>query len=278
MAHENPDVLMEGIARIFDFLPEREEIKEKSEIEKYDLVISLDCADFKRLIGGEYFENAKQTIVIDHHGSNKMYGDINFVNPDAPACCQILIGMFEYFNINIDKEIGTCLLTGIITDTGGFRYSGITPETFEFTADLLQRGVNVSKIYKRVLETNTKAHMELVKRSLDRMEYLEDGKVTFTYINNKDLEETNAEVGDHEGLVNIGREIEGVEVSVFIRQKEDENDVYKISLRSNEYVNVSDVCLMFGGGGHEHAAGASVQGSVEEVKEKIMKELRKVIK
>ncbi len=275
---KNADVIIREVPQIFDFLPGREEIKMDSDIEKYDLAISLDCADFKRLVGNEYFERAKQTIVIDHHGSNKMYGDINFVNPVAPACCQILIGMFQYFNINIDKELGTCILTGIITDTGGFRYSGVTPETFEFTADLLQKGVNVSDIYKRVLDTRTKANFELMKRIIDRMEFLEDGKVTFTYITNKDLEEVNAGIGDHEGLVEVGRDVEGVEVSVFIRQKDDDINSYKISMRSNDYVNVSDVCLMFGGGGHEKAAGAVIQGDIETVEQKIINELRKVLK
>lgn len=271
------DVVIREFPKVFDFLPGRKEIKLDTNIEKYDLAISLDCADLKRLDGNEYFEKAKQTIVIDHHGSNKMYGDFNFVNPVAPACCQILIGMFEYFNIKIDKELGTCILTGIITDTGGFRYSGVTPETFEFTADLLARGVNVSDIYKRVLETKTKPNFELMKRITDRMEFLENGKVTFTYITNQDLKEVNAGVGDHEGLVEIGRDIEGVEVSIFIRQKEDNGNFYKVSMRSNEYVNVSDVCFRFGGGGHEKAAGALIQGEIKEVKQKILNEIKKVL-
>lgn len=275
---KNADVIIKEFPRVFDFLPDREEVKQKTDIEKYDLAISLDCADFKRLVGNEYFEKAKQTIVIDHHGSNKMYGDINFVNPVSPACCQILIGMFQYFNINIEKNLGTCILTGIITDTGGFKYSGVTPETFEFTAELLEKGVNVSDIYKRVLQTKTKANFELMKKAVERMEFLENGKVTFTYITNKDLIDVNAEIGDHEGLVEIGRDIEGVEVSIFIRQKEDDENTYKISMRSNEYVNVSDVCLMFGGGGHEKAAGAAIQGNIEQVKQKVINELKKVLK
>ena len=101
--------------------------------------------------------------------------------------------------------------------------------------------------------------------------------VLFAYITNKDLKEVNAGIGDHEGLVEIGRDVEGVEVSVFIRQK-DEEETYKVSMRSNDYVNVSDVCMMFGGGGHEKAAGAVIQGDIEQVKQKIMKELKKVLK
>ena len=104
---------------------------------------------------------------------------------------------------------------------------------------------------------------------------MEDGKVTFTYMNLCDEKSVGAEEGDHEGLVNIGRDIEGVEVSIFIREKE---GGYKVSLRSKEYVNVADVALMLGGGGHVRAAGCFVQGTVEEVKEKILSEIRKVLK
>lgn len=106
------------------------------------------------------------------------------------------------------------------------------------------------------------------------MELLEDGKVSFTYITSQDELDVNAEPGDHEGLVNIGKDIEGVKVSIFIRQKDNE-DVYKVSLRSEDDINVSDICLVFGGGGHARAAGALVQGNVEQVKEKLMKEIKK---
>lgn len=271
------DVIIPEYSRTFAFLPGASNIKKESNIKNYDLAISVDCATEVRLAAGEeYFETAKTKIVIDHHGSNSMYGDLNFVNPVSPACCEVLVGMFEYYDINVDKEIGSCLVVGIITDTGGFKYSGVTAETFEFTAELLRKGVNISDIYKRVLQTRTKANFELSKLVSDRMEFLEDGKVTFTYMDLEDENRVNAEHGDHEGLVEIGRDIEGVEVSIFIREKEDANG-YKISLRSNEYVNVSDVCLMFGGGGHPRAAGCFIPGTVEQVKQKILSEIKKVL-
>lgn len=270
------DVIMTEFPRTFEFLPGAKDVKQESDIKNYDLAITVDCADLKRVMANEYFENAKKTVVIDHHGSNTMYGDINFVNPVSPACCEILAGMFEYFDINIDTEIGSCILTGIITDTGGFKYSSVTPETFEFTAELLRKGINVSEIYERVLETRTRANFELLKRSMDRLELLENGKVAFTYITKKDEEEVNAEPGDHEGIVEAGRSIEGVEVSVFIRQRENEN-TYKISMRSTGNINVSDICYLFGGGGHPKAAGALIQGTIEQVKEQVLKEIRKVL-
>lgn len=268
------DVMIPEYSRMFDFLPLTNEIKQDSDVKKYDLAISVDCGNLKRLAKREYFENAKKTIVIDHHGSNNMYGDLNYVNPVSPACCEILISMAEYFGINITKEIGTCIMAGIITDTGGFRHAGITPETFEYTAELIRKGVEISDIYKRTMGTKTKANFELAKRVIERMEFLEDGKVAFSYINTQDELEVNAEPGDHEGLVNIGKDIENVLVSIFIRQKENE-DVYKVSLRSEDGINVSDICLLFGGGGHSRAAGALIQGTVQEVKEKLMKEIKK---
>ena len=271
------DVIVREFPRTFDFLAGANEVKSNSDIEKYDLAISLDCADLKRLIGKEYFEKAKRTIVIDHHSTNAMYGDINFVNPVSPACCEILAGIFEYFDISIDSEIGSCILTGIITDTGGFKYPSVTSETFEFTAELIRKGVNIPDIYKRTLRTVTRANFELTKRVMSRMEMLEDGKVTFTYITKQDEKEVNAEEGDHEGLVDVGRDIEGVKVSIFIRQKEEGEDLYKISLRTDNDVNASDICMMFGGGGHPRAAGATLQGNIEQVKEKVMKEVKKAL-
>ena len=270
------DIIIPEYPRTFNFLPNAKNVKDKSDLKKYDLAISLDCTDLRRINGKEYFEEAKRTIVIDHHGTNSMYGDINFVNPVAPACCEILVGMFTYFNIDINQEIGTCILTGIITDTGGFKYQSVTAETFEFTAELLRKGVNVSEIYQTALETRTMANFQLLKKTLNRMEILEDGKVTFTYITNQDETEVNAEPGDHEGLVEIGRDIEGVEISILLRQKDNE-DKYEVSMRSRNYVNVSDICYIFGGGGHPKAAGCLIQGTVEQIKEKLLREIRKVI-
>lgn len=272
---KNPDVILPEYSRLFNFLPEINEVKKESDIESYDLAISLDCANLSRLVGREYFEKAKKTIVIDHHGSNNMYGDLNYVNPASPACCEILAVMLEYYQMDITKDIGTCIMTGIITDTGGFRHPTVTAETFDFTAELIRKGVNVPEIYKKTLRTQTKANFLLSQKVMKRMEVLEEGKVTFTYINLKDEEEVNAEPGDHEGLVELGRDLEGVEVSVFVREKEE--NTYKISLRSGNDVNVSDICMVFGGGGHPRAAGATILGTLDQVKEKILNEVKKAL-
>lgn len=269
---KNVDVIIPEFPKIFDFLPDTENIKKESDEEVYDLAIALDCSDIQRLNGfAKYFEDAKVKIVIDHHGKNKMFGDYNYVDPVAPACAQILIAMLEYFNIDITKEIGTCLIAGIITDTGGFRYSGVTTETFEFASWILSKGINISEIYRKVLQTKTKTNFELTKLAMERMEFLENEKISYTYITKEDEERIGTQHGDHEGLVEIGRDIEGVEVSIFIREAE---KGYKVSLRSNEYVDVADVCFMFGGGGHLRAAGCTINGTLEQVKQKILTELK----
>ena len=182
------DVIIPEFPKEFTFLPGAEKIKKESKVNQYDLAISVDCSDLKRLVGSnEYFETAKKTIQIDHHSVNAMFAELNYVDPVAPACCQILIGMFEYFGIEIDKEIGTCILTGIITDTGGFQYSGVTPETFEFAAEILRKGVNISKICQQVLRNKTKANCELTKLLYNRMEFFENGKIAISYVTLEDM-------------------------------------------------------------------------------------------
>ena len=273
MLGKQPELVMPKYARIFGFLPGTEEILQQGTKTPYDLAIAVDCATIKMLNGfSNYFEDAKVKISIDHHGTNSMYADYNYVNPDAPACAQLLIVILEYFGIEITKEIGTCILAGIITDTGGFKYSGVTAETFEFTAGLLEKGVKVSEVYKRVLQTKTRASFELNRIATNRIEFIENNQIAYTYLTMQDQIDVGAEEGDHEGIVEVGRDIEGVEVSVFVRETE---KGYKVSLRSNSYVNVSDVGMLFGGGGHPRAAGCTLSCSLEQAKERLITEIKK---
>lgn len=270
------DVVIPEYPKTFEFLPGSNKILKEGKNNNYDLAIALDCGDIKRLDGfSKYFEDANTKISIDHHSSNTMFADYNFVNPTSPACCQILVIVIEALGVIIDKEIGTCLLTGIITDTGGFKYKGVTAETFEFVAELLNRGVNVSDVYKKVLQTVSKTRFSLMQIAINRLEFLEDGKLTFTYITKEDEQKVGAGNNDYDGIVEMGRDIEGVEVSVFLREID---NGYKISLRSNDYVNVSDICLMFGGGGHVRAAGGSINLPFEQAKTKIIEECKKHLK
>ena len=148
-------------------------------------------------------------------------------------------------------------------------------ETFEIVASLLRIGVNVSEICKKVLQSKTRANFELRKDVVNRMEFFNDGKVAFTYITMEDEEKCNAKPGDHEGLVEIGRDLEGVEVSIFLRETE---NGFKASLRSNEYVNVAEVCTIFSGGGHIRAAGCTIPYPLEQAKDKILERVSTFLK
>ena len=274
---KKPQVLMKKLPKTFSFMLGYETIKEESDIQNFDMTIVVDCPDIKRVNGDliKYFENAKIKVQFDHHMNNKMFGDYNVVDPASPACAQILVKSFEYLNIDLSKEAMSCFLTGIITDTGGFKNSGITVETFEIAGKCLESGINLSKIYKQSMLTISKTRFEAQKVAMDRMEFFADGKISFTYINEKDTRELGLKDGDHEGIVEIGRNIENVEVSIFLHEEE---NGYKISLRSNDYVNVADVCMQFGGGGHIKAAGANTTMALEEAKKAIVREVEKRLK
>lgn len=271
------DAIIPEFPKTFEFLPGIEEVKKESDIEEYDLAIALDCGTIKLLNGcAKYFDNAKVKVSIDHHSSNTMFADYNYVNQDAPACAQLLLVMFNYFKIDITKEIGTCIVAGIITDTGGFRYEGVTAETFRLVADLCEKGIKVSQVYSQVFASKTKSKFDLHKIAIDRLEFLEDGKIAFTYITKADEEKVDAKNGDYDGIVETGRDIEGVEVSVFLRETD---KGIKASLRSKNYVNVSEIAMMFGGGGHLRAAGCSnMQGGIEQIKNQILNRVRCYLK
>mgnify|MGYP000848055086 FL=1 len=273
---KNVDIIIPEYAKCFNELPGIDEVIKESD-KVYDLAISLDAATDKLLnVWVKYFREADQRIVIDHHSTNTMFGDINYVDLSAPACAQVVYMLIKHYRWKITPEIGTCIMAGIITDTGGFQYSGVSRDTFNIAAELLDAGVNISKVYKKVFDTKTKSSFELRRIALDRMEFLEDDKIAFTYITNEDERKVNAGVGDYEGIVSEGRSIEGVEVSIFLHELKDGE--FKISLRSNSYVNVSDVCIMFGGGGHIRAAGAKMAADPLVIRDKVVNEVKRQLK
>ncbi len=273
---KNVDIVIPKYPNTFKFLPGSDEVFQEPTSDKYELGIALDCADIKRLDDTtETFLKCETRINIDHHTSNGMFGDLNFVNPVAPACCQIVTTMLQYFKFEISSDTATCLITGIITDTGGFRYEGVTSETFEIASSFLEKGINISKIYKDSVSNISREKFEARKLAANRIEFLEDGKIAYTYMTREDMINLNVARSDLEGIVENGRDVEGVEVSVFLYETD---KGYKASLRSNSYVNVSDVCLLFNGGGHVRAAGCTLACPLDEAKSKILKEIRRVLK
>lgn len=259
--------------KTFSFLPGYGEIAtEGINPNDYDLCITLDASDLERLgEGREYFEAIEDTITIDHHITNQSYSDINYLNAVASSTCENLIVVLAAMNIAINKEIAESLYTGILTDTGAFRYNA-EPETYEFVAMLLETGVETNKIYRNLFDLTTLSKTKLLARALERLELHENGKVSFTYITKADLEELALEENDSEGIVNYGRNIEGTEVSIFIKEQEGR---YKVSMRANEYVDVSIVASKFAGGGHVRAAGFESVMTMDQIKLAILEELRK---
>lgn len=298
LTHENPDgdaigstlalynalkkigkkvtVLMREVNPTYSYLPGFNEIKNDIEnINEYDLCIALDSSDLERLyIYKKYFEIIEDTIVIDHHITNQNFGDINYVNAVASSTCQNLIVVFATLDIAINKDIAECLYTGILTDTGAFRYN-VSPETFEFVALLLEAGIDFAKIYRLTFDTTTEKRTRILGRALSRLELLEDGKIAYTYVTDEDKKEFECDDMDCESIVNHGRNIENVEVSVFIKERE---NTYKVSMRSNEYVDVSIIATKFAGGGHLRASGFESAMAMEQLKQAVINEVKKQLK
>ena len=267
---ERIDILFKEYPPIYQNLPNVDLIKSEASQDVYDMAIVLDCPDLKRVHKDyhQYFENAKVTVEIDHHLKNTMFADYDVVNPASPACCEILVSSFQYMGIEISKDTAKCLLTGIITDTGGFRFSSTTRETFEFAGWALSKGVNVAQVYKDSLMTKSKSQFEAEKLAVDRLEFYMDGKITFTYITLEDEKNLNIQAGECDGIAGIGISIAGVEVAIFARQRE---DGFKLSFRSNN-IDVSDICMLYGGGGHKLASGCTIDASLEDIRKAVIDE------
>lgn len=266
------DLIIKEYSNVFNFIDVLTESVRQPQNIIYDLVIVLDSSNPERLNEIDILKKAKVVINIDHHISNNLFGTYNIVEGNCPACCQLLVNVFKDLEINIDKEIATSLLVGIITDTNGFRNQSTNKETFMEVADIFDLDVNLSEIYRKVLTTNTLSQFELKKIANNRLELLGNGKIAFTYITEEDKKRVNAQIGDHEGIVDIGRSIEGIEVSVFFHEKD---GIYKVSLRSNSYVNVSEIGSMFNGGGHFYASGFVSNLPLLELKNKLIEEITK---
>lgn len=266
--NKSVDIVIPEIPSAGMFLSSIDKVVDKTD-KDYDLAIVVDCANKERV--GQFnneFDRCLKSIAIDHHVSNKQYCDINYVEEETAACCQVIYYLFKDWNVSITKEIGESLLTGLLTDTSGFRNNNVDKNSFLMAADMMDLGIDLYKFYYNVLSKRTMPQYLLMKMTLERLEFFHDGKIAFSYISKEDIENVGAKCGDHEGLVDLGRNIGGVEVSIFMR----EDDGYRISLRSNGKVNVNEIAGKFGGGGHRMAAGVRVNSSFKETKEALISE------
>jgi len=267
----------EEIQHTFDFLPGKELIEVfDGQAEGLDLVLILDTGDLARLGRRvEIFNKIENTINIDHHTTNTEFASINLVKSSAAAVGEIIYQLLKSMGMEIDQDISTCLYVAIATDTGGFRYSNTTALTHQITADLINSGVDVSKVSQLVFETVPYKKVKLMGLAIDAIEIFEDGKMAFITITDEMMKKTDASEEDCDGLVNIARNIEGVEVAILIRQRSD--DEFKINFRSQNYVDVSAIARKYSGGGHMKAAGCTLKGNLEDIKQMLYRDMREVL-
>jgi len=240
----------------------------------YNLAIALDCGDKFRMgkIACEVFDKAISTINIDHHVTNDNYGKYNFVSPKASATGEIVYDLIKMLGMDLTRDIAEALYLAIVSDTGTFKNSNTTPKTFEVAAKLLEIGVDISYLTRKAFYETSLERTRCLGKVLGSLEMELDGKVGVLSITPEELENYNVDTQDLEGMVDFARNIKGAEVGIFIKPR---NGEYKISLRSNNYVDVAAIAGEFGGGGHVRAAGCKfVNMSIEEIKEALLEKLK----
>lgn len=274
----NVDCIIMKPSKYFSFLANIDKTKRTQQdlAEKYDTLIALDCADSSRIAMGIELSEFDNIIAIDHHITHIEYADITLLDGSSPAACQIVYDFMKKINIEISKDIAECIYTGILTDTGGFKYTSVNPRTFEIAKEIRELEVDTAYITRKVFEIMSFNKFNLLKLALNNIEII-DKKIAYLYLSKEqiDMYISEDEPDIHEGLVNYGRSIEGVEVSVFIRQTGE--DEYKISMRANDYANVAQIAQELGGGGHIKAAGVSIKGSLEQIKKDLLKRVKKIL-
>lgn len=244
--------------------------------EKFDRIIAIDCADFRRIgLVSTLFTEGAQLLNIDHHPTNDAFGAANLIRVDAAATVEILYDLIEHGSIPLDKEAATAIYTGLLTDTGGFRYSNTTPRVMHIASRMLAEGAPAHFIANLLLEKMTKAQLLILQRGLSRLLFSEDNKIASLYITYADMAETGAVGDDLEGLVNYALNVEGVEVGILL--KETENGEVKVSMRSAGMVDVSAIAQSFGGGGHVRAAGCRLEHGILETTTLVVNAVREAL-
>jgi len=264
------DILLEEeVPSNLDFLPGQELIKKTPE-KSYTVAVNIDNGDIARLGKREpLFHSARIRLSIDHHTTNRVEAHYSYVNTKAAATGEIVYDLIiNYFKRNLNKDIALCLYTAIVTDTGGFRYTNTTPETLMICADLMRQGIDFPYVIKKVFDMVSYTKLYLMKKTMNSLILLENGKLAISYLTYEDIKNYDFKNDDYEGLVNIGRNLEGVEVSVFLREDAEGN--FRGNLRSNNYVDVSEIAECFNGGGHKRAAGFNSSGPREKIIEKLI--------
>jgi phosphoesterase RecJ-like protein len=239
-----------------------------------DCVIILDCGNKERI--SAELDNFKGTVInIDHHMSNDLYGDFNYVDVNAAATAEIVYELINILKVPIDSDIARCLYTSLVTDTGSFRHSNATTTTHIIASELLKFNISHSDIHSNIFDNKPYEKLKLTGYVLSNTELMFDGKLAVMEISKEILKKLNMVLDDSSDIISQGLQIRGVEGSVLFREVD---GGVKVSLRSKKYLNVNKVASVFGGGGHVRASGITMKDiSLEEAKKLVLNQIKEEI-
>ena len=244
------------------------------DVKSFDCAVLVDCPVIKRIGKVQSLITDKPLINIDHHISNTGFADVSLIYKDAASTTEIIYDLFKKANIQITKKIAEYIYIGIHTDTGSFNYSNTTKKTHEIVSELLQLGVEPYNVFSKVHDCKTETDLKLLCMVLSTLEISENGNIAFIYCTKEMIDSSGSDIAATENFVNYPRSINGVKLAFFIRQQLTDENTFKVSLRSKENASANKLALTFGGGGHEHAAGCTLQGDIQSVKNKLIEKAK----
>ena len=258
------DVVCDGdVPRSMQFLPGFDAFLKPDQAQgPYDTAIAVDVSDRSLLGKSEaVFDSAQVRMVIDHHATNPAYGDVNFIRGGESACCLLAYEVILALGVPMDVPMGTCLMTGLSTDTGHFQYPCTTEAALACAAHLRGLGVDISYITRMMYRTQPMERVNITRIAYNHMRFVLNGQVGVIELTRRDFEETGCTFGQADGLVNRALEVEGVRMAVLASERD---EGIKMSLRAVEPDTVNDIAQRFGGGGHAQAAGCTIHAPLEE--------------
>jgi bifunctional oligoribonuclease and PAP phosphatase NrnA len=260
--------LKDQVPYMYEFLPKPLQMTHEFPVDQYDAIFVLDCGNLHRV--GDGFEKLKDMgsfINIDHHRTNETFGIVNLIDESASSTAEILYKLFRTLEITITYDMAINIYTAILTDTGSFRHDNTGSEAFLVCEEMTKLGVKPVYVSQMVYENHPKERYLLLGLVLSTMETYCQDKVVTAYVTEEMFKKTNTDKDYSDGFVEYLREIRGVEAAILIREINKQR--YKISIRSKGLADVAAICGTFGGGGHKKAAGCTIDGSLEEVKDKL---------
>lgn len=255
------------------FLPGVERVRQTPRHEKYDLGIILDLDALDRLGSTEpFFNGCARTVVIDHHIPHDAPGDVRIVDTSAPATAHILTRLLIELEAEISPAMATCLLTGIVTDTGSFRFRNTTPEALSLGAFLLEHGGDITLVNEEVFQSKTLSSVRLLGYALEKMKLGAHEQIAWTTLSAHDFEAADARDEDTEGFVNELLFITSVQIAAILR--EPKPGKVRCSLRSRGDYDVAEVARHFGGGGHRNAAGCTIEADLMDAEAQLVARMK----